>query len=132
MARRKALYSLADETRTALAQLQALGFAASASAAVDRAVAEALRSLQHPTTPSRALLETIAAQLSSAQALLNAALINPNAAEGDDWPQVGSRTVTPNGEGVIVGYDAHHEPPYRVDVAGVETWEAGENLEPIQ
>jgi hypothetical protein len=49
MARRKALYSLADETRTALAQLQALGYAASASAAVDRAVAEALRSLQHPS-----------------------------------------------------------------------------------
>jgi hypothetical protein len=131
MARRKALYSLADETRTALAQLQALGYAASASAAVDRAVAEALRSLQQPATPSRALLETIAAQLGSAQALLNAALIDPNAAEGDDWPQVGSQTMTPNGPGVIVGYDAHHEPPYRVAVDGVETWGEAANLEPM-
>ena len=111
MAKKRTLYTLDEQTLIGLVQLQVLGYAPNASAAIQRAVADALLAQRQP---SQALLAQVAAHLRRATALIDDALIDPNASAGDDWPAIGSRTHSPAGVGVIVGYDPAVAPPYRV------------------
>lgn len=72
----------------------------------------------------RALWLFARAQLAQQQA-------DPNRTTGDDWPSIGAWTATPHGRGLIVGYDARHEPPYLVARGDVDWWYAAAELEPI-
>lgn len=87
-------------------------------------VGAALAANERPSMPDvRALWLFARAQLAQQQ--------DPNRTAGDDWPSVGAWTATPNGTGMIVDYDARHDPPYLVAVGEVEGWCAAGELEPI-
>ena len=130
MAQKKALYSLSPDALAALPRLQALGYASSASAAVDRAILDALAGMTTPNAPSRALLETVAAQLARVAFIVNDALADPNSDGTPDGPYIGVAVTTPDGDGVVTQYDARHTPPYGVTLAcGEERWYRGDEVE---